>query len=288
MSAAIVKLIQGSPDWHEHRKHHRNASETPAVLGFSPWTTAYQLWQLKTGRVPPQQVNAAMAHGTALEPLARLAYEELTGQVMEPLVMVDGEYSASLDGITLDGGLMLEIKCPKSKDSKILLEARAGRIPEYIFWQVQSQLMVSGAAQAHVYVYDGNAGMLLAQQPDREAWDTLRAGWDVFMASVREDRAPALSDRDTLVRTDAEWQAAAVAYAQLKADADAAGEALDAAKQRLMALTTHTSEAGFGVALTRFWKGGTVDYKTVPQLAGVNLEQYRGRGREEVRITLKP
>ena len=33
MSARIVKLVQGSPEWHAHRSHHRNASETPAVLG---------------------------------------------------------------------------------------------------------------------------------------------------------------------------------------------------------------------------------------------------------------
>ena len=46
----IVKLVQGSPEWHEHRRNHRNASETPAVLGVSPWTTPFQLWQIKTGR----------------------------------------------------------------------------------------------------------------------------------------------------------------------------------------------------------------------------------------------
>ena len=47
--STIVKLVQGSAEWHEHRRHHRNASETPGVLGLSPWMTPYQLWQLKTG-----------------------------------------------------------------------------------------------------------------------------------------------------------------------------------------------------------------------------------------------
>jgi hypothetical protein len=31
---------------------------------------------------------------------------------MQPLVMVDGDYSASLDGITLAGDTIVEIKCP--------------------------------------------------------------------------------------------------------------------------------------------------------------------------------
>ena len=35
----IVKLMQGSAEWHEHRRKHRNASETPVVLGVSPWLT---------------------------------------------------------------------------------------------------------------------------------------------------------------------------------------------------------------------------------------------------------
>ncbi|MBK7955349.1 MAG: YqaJ viral recombinase family protein [Candidatus Accumulibacter sp.] len=58
-------------------------------------TIRNQLWELRTGRRQPE-VNAAMARGTALEPQARAAYEALTGHVMQPLVLVDGAYSASL------------------------------------------------------------------------------------------------------------------------------------------------------------------------------------------------
>ena len=35
--STIVKLVQGSAEWDEHRRKYRNASETPAVLGVSPW-----------------------------------------------------------------------------------------------------------------------------------------------------------------------------------------------------------------------------------------------------------
>jgi hypothetical protein len=37
-----------------------------------------------------------MRRGRELEAAARAAYERLTGLVMEPLVLVEGEYSASL------------------------------------------------------------------------------------------------------------------------------------------------------------------------------------------------
>jgi putative phage-type endonuclease len=280
----IAKLVQGSHEWHEHRRKHRNASETPVVLGLSPWTTPHQLWELKTGRAPQTEVTAAMAHGTQLEPQARAAYEAQTGLILEPLVLVDGEYSASLDGITLGGELVLEIKCPRSKDSKILAEVRAGRVPVHVFWQIQTQLLVSGAGLAHLYVYDGATGILLEQKPEPEVWDTVRQEWDRFMEHIRRDEAPPLTERDVRVRDDPEWLEAAAAYLEAKRDADTVAKTLDAARTRLSSLASHTSEGGGGVSVTRFWKAGAIDYKKVPELAGINLEQYRGSEREETRV----
>jgi putative phage-type endonuclease len=284
--STIVKLVQGSAEWHQHRLHHRNASETPAVLGVSPWLTPYQLWQIKTGRAAQPEVTAAMAHGTRLEPQAREAYERETGLIMEPLVLVDGAYSASLDGITLAGDLILEIKCPKSKDSKTLAEAKAGRVPEHVYWQIQTQLMVSGAELAHLYVFAGTGGILLEQRPETSAWDTLRQDWDRFMDLVRAEEPPPLTEGDTVIRTDAEWIAAAQEYINAKQRAEATAAALDALKQRLTALARHSSEQGGGVSVSRYWKTGGIDYKKVPELAGVDLEQYRGAERQETRVTI--
>lgn len=79
---------------------------------------------------------------------------------------------------------------------------------------------------------------------------------------------------------------AAQDYVRAKAAAQASDEALESAKEALVALAWHPREQGAGVAVTRFWKAGSVDYKRVPQLAGVDLEQYRGKGREEVRVSV--
>lgn len=62
--------------------------------------------------------------------------------------------------------------------------------------------------------------------------------------------------------------------------------ALDQAEQALVALAAHPREQGAGVTVTRFWKVGSVDYKKVPALSGVNLDAYRGKAREEVRVTV--
>ncbi|MBK7416388.1 MAG: hypothetical protein IPJ38_16090 [Dechloromonas sp.] len=73
-------------------------------------------------------------------------------------------------------------------------------------------------------------------------------------------------------------------YVQLKAEAELLAERVDTAKEALVALASHPSEAGFGVSVTRFWKTGSVDYKRVPELAGVDLDGYRQKGRFETRV----
>jgi hypothetical protein len=87
-------------------------------------------------------------------------------------------------------------------------------------------------------------------------------------------------------RDDAQWVQAAQAYAQAKQTAQASDAALEGAKEVLVALARHPKETGAGVSVTRFWKAGSVDYKRVVELKGVDLEQYRGKAREEVRVTV--
>ena len=285
--SAVLKLVQGTAEWHAHRAHYRNASESASVMGLSPWQTPHQLWLVRTGRMTVP-ITAAMHHGTQMEPKARAAYEERTGLVMQPLVLTEGEYSASLDGITLDSDLIVEIKVPyKGRASALWQAVSAGEVPEHYRIQVQHQLMVSGAKLAHLFVFDGTDGLLVEITRDDVAMAAIRRAWDAFQVYLDTDTAPPLTDRDTVIRTDDDWKLAATDYAKLKAEADSVGEKLDAAKARLIALATHNSESGAGVTVTRYWKAGNVDYKKVPQLAGVDLDQYRGLGREEIRITLK-
>jgi putative phage-type endonuclease len=284
--SSIIQLVQGSPEWHAHRRGLRNASETPAVLGISPWVTPYQLWLLKTGRAE-QAVNTAMQRGTALEPLARHAYEVETGHVMQPLVLQDGLYSASLDGMTLDGDLIVEIKVPyKGAASTLWQSVEGGEVPAYYAAQIQHQLMVSGASQAHLWIYDGQRGLLRVIEPDAGAVEAIRAAWDDFARFLDADTPPPLSEADARKREDEDWTLAAMAFTTAKQEVEAATARLEATREALVALATHPKEVGAGVTVTRFWKAGSVDYKKVVELRGVDLEKYRGRGREEVRVTV--
>lgn len=282
----IVQLVQGSAEWLAYRRSVRNASESAALLGLSPWMTPYQLWRVKTGRFEPP-VTQAMQRGTELEPLARQAYEAQTGLVMEPLVLQHGCYSASLDGLTLEGELILEVKCPlRGTRSDLWQDVSKGSVPEHYRVQVQHQLMVSGAEMAHLWVFDGQRGLLLEVSRDEALMQRIREGWDAFQPYLEQDRPPPLAEGDTRQRSDAPWQQAAQAFALARRQADEAATALEAAREALLALAQHPKESGAGVTVTRFWKAGSVDYKKVPQLQGVDLEAYRRKGAEEVRIAV--
>lgn len=282
----LLKMKQGSPEWHEHRAKYRNASETPAVMGLSPWMTPYELWLVKTGRKVIEE-TVAMRHGTEMEPAARAAFEDATGLIMQPQVMVDGLYSASLDGITLVSDSIVEIKCPfKGQISELWQTVKAGNVPEHYRLQIQHQLMVSGATLAYLWVWDGAQGLSTLIEPDDNTFEAIRAAWDAFQPYLDNDTPPPLTDQDTRERSDPAWKEAAESYRGWKSVVDEAQAKADAAKDKLVELATHSRESGCGVSVTRFWKVGAVDYKKIPELQGVDLEQHRGKLREEVRVNV--
>ena len=281
----IVQLVQGSPEWLAYRLSRRNASETAAVLGISPWTTPYQLWLLKTGRAVTT-VTSAMRHGTDTEPAARAAYEAQTGCVMQPLVLEHKGYIASLDGITFDHDLILEIKCPvRGSRSDLWTDVAAGTVPEHYVVQVQHQLMVSDAPMAHLWVFEGQRGLLHKIPRDEAVMQRIREGWEAFQVYLDTDTPPPLTDADTVQRSDTFWKDAAAAFNEAKQAADAADLALVTARDALVKLAVHPREQGAGVRVTRFWKAGSVAYAKVPALQGLDLSAWRGKSREEVRVT---
>lgn len=283
---AILKLVQGTPEWHAHRARYRNASETAAVMGMSPWQTPYDLWLVKTGRKVIEETEA-MRHGTAMEPTARSAFEEATNFIMQPKVMVDGLYSASLDGITMDGATLVEIKCPfKGQFSELWQTIRSGEIPAHYRLQVQHQLMVSRARLAYLWVFDGNNGIRVPIEPDPVVYNQIQQAWDAFQPYIDNDTPPSLSNQDTVMRDDDVWSKAAKEYLNWKSVMDEAAAKAYKAKARLVELTSHTRESGTGVTVTKYWKQGNIDYKRIPALKGVDLEQYREKIREEIRVTV--
>src|SRR5688572_971142 len=89
----IITVAQGSAEWHAHRATHFNASDAPAMLGCSPYTTRTALLQQKRTGVAPE-VDAGTQKrfddGHRFERLARPLAEEIIGEELFPVTGADG------------------------------------------------------------------------------------------------------------------------------------------------------------------------------------------------------
>ena len=287
--------IEKTPEWYAYRKTMGNASEAAAVMGegrFFP-ATPYQLWQVKTGRAEVTE-TPAMTRGSRLEGAARTFLEQRLDMVFEPRVLqYGGTISASLDGLTFDGETALEIKVPmKGRESDTWKHVEDnGTPPPYYHWQVQQQLLCSGAKRAIFAVCEADGdeitdAITCEVLPDKEAHGKLGDAWDWFFDFIDADEAPPLTDRDVVERDDDEWQEAASRYRELKAAMADLQADLKAAEKRLKDLADGQSCKGAGVTVTRYWRQGNVDYKAVIP-AGVDLEAHRKPGTWVHRIDAK-
>jgi putative phage-type endonuclease len=139
--------------WLSWRDQGVGSSDAPIIMKTSPWTTPFELWARKTGRLLPQRQNEAMRRGLRLEPRARRIFEEKTGITMPP---AKGEHRvhnfmrATFDGINHEKKCLLEMKCPGRQDHEVAL---AGRVPEKYVWQTVHQLFVAELPVLYYWSY---------------------------------------------------------------------------------------------------------------------------------------
>src|SRR5271166_4064737 len=162
----IERLHQNTPEWHRWRRQGIGASDAPVIMGETAFKTPRTLWSIKTGRMQEASAGPAARRGRELERFARRAYERQTGIQVEPLCLVHEEFEwmrASLDGLSFDGSTLVEIKCPLSLRDRAA--AREGHVPSQYHAQLQHQLEVSGASQAHYWSFHGTDGVLVEISP---------------------------------------------------------------------------------------------------------------------------
>jgi putative phage-type endonuclease len=149
----LNSLVQGSEDWLEWRKDKISAGIASVLMGVSPWQTLEQLYLEKVGLSQPQPKNWAMQRGLDLEPAARKAFEVYIDDDVFPELRVHRKYDwmvASLDGVSLDSSIVVEIKCPGKKDHDTAL---SGKIPEKYYPQLQHQIEVCGVDSMWYFSY---------------------------------------------------------------------------------------------------------------------------------------
>lgn len=276
MTTRMLPLQQGSKEWLEFRKSRRNASESSAIMGCDPWVKSWKaLARAKRGEAQPP--NAAMQRGHTLEPIIRSQVESATNLIFEPCVMTDGDYSASLDGLTLDAEVVLEIKAP-GQASPIWDAVRKREVADHYRWQLQHQFMVSGARYALFAVGDGEAPpILITVYPEPSVWPVLRAKWDEFWPLMS---VPIAQLCDYLQRDDPDWRIAAEGYRRVLAEQKRIEAEVTQARERLVALTDGLDSEGEGLRVQHLTRTGNINYQhadIVAALSELSLDKYRGK-----------
>ena len=271
-----IELEQGSQEWLSWRKTVITATDCSCILGNNPWTTAYKCWQRKLGLIEEQASSAAMERGKALEPEARAQFIERYGLNMIPVVVESAEFDflgASLDGISDDGRALLEIKCGGTKLHQMALNQE---IPQYYLDQIQHQLLVTGAERCFYYSYDGTNGICIEVLPNPEFKATFMPKAREFWKCVAFNEPPPLQDSDYKdMSGEPQWKGFAGEYRKLCEQIKNLEDIKDSYRKELLKLSGDQNCFGGGVRVMKTTMRGRVDYDAIPEIKGIDLDQYR-------------
>jgi predicted phage-related endonuclease len=278
----VHDVEQGSAVWKELRGKHYPASLAPAMMGDGYASRAKEMSEylgFTTKKISSfLQYKFDLAH--IIEEEARHIAEAKYLQPFSPLVgtrEIEGlPLLASFDGL--------------SKDRRVVWEHKAtvkdfDEIPPLFFWQLEQQLLVSGAEKA----------ILMTTHPETRCWreyeyfstnerrDALLAGWHKWM-----DDAAAFEPADEVadLSDNVEWQRAVLKYRAAKDILDLAKTNEGTARQELIALADNHSAKGGGLTLTQIQRVGSIDYSQIPALDDIDLDLFRRNGSTSYRVTV--
>lgn len=185
-------LIQGSQEWHAYRANHFNASDAPAMMGASPYTSRSDLLkQMATGLAEEVDAGkqALFDNGHRFEKLARQLAEEIVGEDLYPVTGSLDRLSASFDGITMDGVTVWE---HKTLNKDIRAAESAAHLGLHLRIQMEQQLLVAGAQRCLFLAtkWDNNDHLVEKKVfwygSDAKLRADIEAGWAQFAADLAE------------------------------------------------------------------------------------------------------
>lgn len=280
------QLTQGTLEWLKMRNNYIGASDSPVILGLAKWKlrdgrikTPYILWQEKLGLVEANSQSSATDHGTNMEAQARSAYEAMTGDLVAPEVIFHNDISymmASLDGLTIDKKLAVEIKCINREDHEL---AKKGIIPEVYMPQLQHQLLCLGHDMMHYFSYNSGEGVLVEVRKDDQYQDMLKQKLAAFWGCISSFTPPPLTEDDYIEKGDT-WDAIANDLFKVKEVIKNYSLQKELLEEKLRELSEGISCISNNYRYAKVVKKGSVDYKSIPELFEVDLEKYRNKPSE--------
>lgn len=184
----IHNVAQGTPEWLALRGDHFTASEAPAMMGASKYQTRTELLAAKKSGIAPEITSSQQFifdKGHAAEAAARPIIEARIGEELYPIVATEGALLASLDGATMTGELIFEHKL---WNADLAAKVSRGELDPHYYWQLEQQLLVSGAEECLFVVSDGTEAnmVVMSYKPHPGRREQLLAGWAQFEQDLAE------------------------------------------------------------------------------------------------------
>ena len=182
----IHNVAQGSAEWLALRAQHFTASEAPAMMGASKYQSRTDLLTAKKTGITPEVTPSQQFifdKGHATEALARPLTEALIGEELYPIVATEGNLLASMDGATMLGETLFEHKL---WNESVVAQVRAGDLAPHYYWQLEQQLLVSGAERVIFVCSDGTPENFVHMEyrPVAGRAAQLIEGWKQFEADL--------------------------------------------------------------------------------------------------------
>ncbi len=150
------------------RSKYIGASDVPAILGFSPWRTKWDVWAEKTSRlIPDDSSSKVMEAGIILEPSIIDWAASQIGKIERTVEIqrhdLDFPLIVHLDGRRISDGDPVEAKTsglfsPLSPDWG---DDGTDDVPKHIAIQAQTQLLATDRELCHIPAFLGGRGFVL-------------------------------------------------------------------------------------------------------------------------------
>ena len=182
----IHNVAQGSAEWLALRAQFRTASEAPAMMGASKYQSRTDLLVAKKTGITPDVTPSQQFifdKGHATEAMARPLAETLIGEELYPIVGTKGNLLASMDGATMLGETLFEHKL---WNESVVAQVKAGELTPHYYWQLEQQLLVSGAERVIFVCSDGTPENFVHMEyrPVAGRAAQLIEGWKQFEADL--------------------------------------------------------------------------------------------------------
>lgn len=277
MSFKFVKHKPNTPEWLEWRRGAIGASDSPIILGKSPYKNQYELYLEKVQLTIPSPASEAMRKGHEMEASIRAWAEKEIGIEFMPVCIESNKASfmvASLDGINFEGDVFLECKFNNKNNHQM---ARAGKIVDHHYIQVQHQFGVLGHIpnrKGYYVSYNDGDFAIVEIQPEKSLWDDIVKEGSEFYERVKHKNPPELSDKDYELVTNCNLLNLADQLKEISTKRLELEKEEKIVKEKILSSVVRNSRIG-EVKVTKCIRKGTLNYESIPELQGVDLETYR-------------